>query len=221
MSNIYVFDECVHIPPWVTDHASFRRWFHSDEFPEQGRIGFLNGEVYLDMSREQLYSHNQVKTEITRVLAHIAKTEQSGNYFSDGVHLTNVAAELSANPDGVFVSESSFDSEQVRQIEGVRDGFVELEGSPDMVLEVVSNSSTVKDYETQRELYWQADISEYWLVDARGEGVEFEILRYTTRGYVAARKNSGWQKSAVFGKSFRLLRSTNKRGNPQFTLEVS
>ncbi|MFM9966578.1 MAG: Uma2 family endonuclease [Planctomycetaceae bacterium] len=213
-------DGSVCVPSWVRDHASFRRWFHSDEFPETGRISFLNGEVYVDMSREQLYSHNQMKTEITRVLAHIAVTEESGLYFSDGVHLTHVGAELSANPDGVFVNLTSFDDGRVREIEGARDGLVELEGSPDLVLEVVSPSSVVKDYEIQRDSYWRAGIREYWLIDVRGDGLHFEILRHTARGYVATRLLAGWQKSAVLGKSFRLTRATDKRGQPKFQLFV-
>jgi len=213
-------DGSVRVPSWVRDHASFRRWFHSDEFPETGRISFLNGEVYVDMSREQLYSHNQVKTEITRVLAQIAKAEQSGHYFSDGVHLTHVGAELSANPDGVFVNLATFDDGRVLEIEGAREGLVELEGLPDLVVEVVSKSSVVKDYETQRDLYWRAGIREYWLIDARGDELRFEILRHTARGYVATRSLAGWQKSGVLGKSFQLTRATDKRGQPDFTLFV-
>ena len=34
------------------------------------------------------------------------------------------------------------------------------------------------------------------------------------------RKQGGWLKSVVFGKSFRLTRRTDRSGNPQFTLEV-
>jgi len=52
---------------------------------------------------------------------------------------------------------------------------LELEGTPDMVLEVVSASSVVKDTETLLQLYWQAGIPEYWLVDARGEALEFTV----------------------------------------------
>ena len=56
------------------------------------------------MSKEQIYSHNQVKTEFARVLAGIAKQKRLGRYFSDGLFLTNLEADLSAKPDGTFVS---------------------------------------------------------------------------------------------------------------------
>jgi hypothetical protein len=49
------------------------------------------------------------------------------------------------------------------------------------------------------DLYWKARIREYWLLDARGERIEFQILRHIARGYVATRPSGGWRKSAVFG----------------------
>jgi Uma2 family endonuclease len=219
MSTIFLYDESVHIPSWVTDHAAFRRWHHSDEFPEYGRICFLNGEVYVDLSMEQIYSHVGVKTEICLVLAAIAKREQLGEYYGDGLMVSHGEAELSSKPDGTFVSNKAFRDGSVQLVEGREQGYVELEGSPDMVLEVVSDSSEEKDCELLRESYWKAGIREYWLVDARND-VNFQILRHTDRGYSSVRKSGGWLKSAVFGRSFRLIRTTNHLGHPEFTLEV-
>lgn len=108
----------------------------------------------------------------------------------------------------------------MKLIEGKEDGYVEHEGTPDMVLEVVSDSSVEKDNELLMDLYWKAGIREYWLVDARGERIEFQILRHTARGYVATRASGGWRKSAVFGKSFRLTRQLDDLGHPDFTLDV-
>ena len=90
----------------------------------------------------------------------------------------------------------------------------------DMALEVVSDSSVLKDTVTLRDLYAQAGIPEYWLVDVRGERVVFDIFRLTAKGYVATRKQGGWLKSAVFGKSFRLLQQTDNLGKPEYTLAV-
>jgi hypothetical protein len=43
----------VEIPSSVADLDSFRRWASSPGFPE-GRIGFLDGKVWGDMSQEEL-----------------------------------------------------------------------------------------------------------------------------------------------------------------------
>ena len=67
---------------------------------------------------------------------------------------------------------------------------------------------------------WKAGVREYWLVDARKELLQFDILRHTSRGYVATRKRDGWMKSAVFGKSFRLTQQPNGMGHPDYTLAV-
>ncbi|HEX7378125.1 MAG TPA: Uma2 family endonuclease [Pirellulales bacterium] len=86
-----------------------------------------------------------------------------GRYFPDGVFVTNDDADLASQPDGTFASHSGVESNRVRLVEGEKEGYLELTGSPDMVLEVVSASSLEKDTQTLSELYWQARITEYWL----------------------------------------------------------
>jgi Uma2 family endonuclease len=89
-----------------------------------------------------------------------------------------------------------------------------------MVLEVISNGSVRKDTVILRQAYWEAGVQEYWLVDARKQPLTFDILRHTAKGYVATRKQGGWLRSPVFGKSFRLTQGTDFLGQPSFTLEV-
>jgi Uma2 family endonuclease len=219
--NTFVIDsQFVHIPEWVKDLESFRRWADSDDFPENGRICYLNGEVWVDMSKEQLFSHNQIKAVFTAVLVNLLMSARVGRYFPDGAFLSNIDADLSAIPDGVFVSTKSLRAGRVRLVEGQHAGYVELEGTPDMVLEVISESSVAKDTQTLFELYWRAGIREYWLVDARGERLEFKIYRHGTKGYAATRKQAGWLRSAAFGKSFKLTRRTDALGHPDYRLAV-
>lgn len=220
MLTFVLESERIRIPSWVQDLKSFRRWAHSDDFPEKERICYLNGEVWVDMSKEQFYTHNQVKQEFNLVLGGLVKTGRLGRYIPDGMLLSNEQADLTSQPDGAFLSRQSQEEGRVILIEGKQEGYVEMLGAVDMALEVVSTSSVEKDTETLRDLYWKAGIPEYWLVDARGEELTFEILRYTDHGYVSTRKQGGWLKSAVFGKSFRLTRQNDELGNPEFTLEV-
>jgi Uma2 family endonuclease len=106
-------------------------------------------------------------------------------------------------------------------IEAAGDGYREVDGTPDMVLEIVSQTSVRKDTVDLRRLYWLAGIPEYWLVDARTESVQFDILKRGTRSYLSTRKApGGWLKSNVFGASFRLKRKMDQLGNPQFELEM-
>jgi Uma2 family endonuclease len=202
------------------DIESFRRWTDTDDFPERGRIWWLRGKVWIDMSREQVFTHILVKTRITVCLDQLVEEGQLGLFLGDGLLLSNFAADISGNPDATFISNDTFQSDRVRLIEGAKGGYVEIQGSPDMVLEVVSQSSVEKDTQVLRRAYWEAGVTEYWLVDARKEPLKFDILRHTARGYTASRKQDGWVKSAVFGKSFRLTQQADARGHPAYTLAV-
>lgn len=218
--RVIVDEVSVSIPSWVVDHASFRRWFYQPDFPEEGRVSFLNGEVIFDMSQEQIISHVRMKMVISRVLDALAIRQKLGVFYPDGLLISHLGAEVSNNPDGVFVSNAGFENKAVRLVEGAKEGYIELEGSPDMVLEVVSDSSVKKDYELLREAYWKAGVREYWLVDARGERLEFQILKRGGKGYSSVRAVGGWIKSAVFKKSFRLVATKNHLGQPDFELQV-
>jgi Uma2 family endonuclease len=196
----------VRIPPWVLDHQSFRRWATSDQFPDRGQYAFLNGEVWVDTSMER-FAHNQLKTRLAASLTQLTAVAESGHFLSDRMMLTNDEAGLSTEPDGMFVSHQTIRSGKARLERGAES--LEVVGTPDMVLEIISPSSRHKDTVVLRELYWLAGIPEYWLGEARGDQVSLEILKRGAKGYVSVRKRSGWLRSAVFGTSVQV---TSKQG---------
>jgi Uma2 family endonuclease len=216
----WLSEEPLWIPEWVVDLASFRRWYHSGDFPEEGRLDYIQGIVWVDMSMEQVFSHVQIKTAMTSVLFQLAEAGDLGLYLNDGLRLSNVGADLSVEPDGTFISNEGMEDANIQLIEGKEGGYTEVEGVPDMVLEIISTSSVSKDTKRLFEAYRDAGIKEYWLVDVRGEQLSFAIFRHTPRGYAATRKRDGWLKSLVFGKSFRLTRREDRFGHPRYTLEV-
>jgi len=95
-----------------------------------------------------------------------------------------------------------------------------IEGSPDWILEVLSQWSASQDLKVLRKVYHRAGIREYWIIDARGEEILFQILVRRRSGYVAVRGQDGWYKSEVFGHSFRLTRRRNRMGWWSYNLEV-
>jgi len=208
-------DHAVQIPKWVRDLSSFRRWAKSEEFPQQGQYAFLNGDLWIDPSMER-EGHNQVKTEITSVLNPLIKASRMGRFYADRMSLVNVNADLATEPDGMFLSYATLRDERARLER--RENSLEVVGSPDMVLEVVSRTSVQKDTVLLRDLYWRADIPEYWLIDPRRGDLVFDILRRGPKGYFPARKAGGWVKSFVFGKSFRLTRENDPIDLPIYSL---
>jgi Uma2 family endonuclease len=219
MSTIVLDDKILHLPAWGGDLESFCRWACSAEYPKQGWFSYLNGELWMDLSMEEM-NHNQLKGIFAIIVGHLVLTLSRGRYFHDRMRLTNGTANLATEPDGMFVSEESIRANRVVLVVGEGESPVRVEGTPDMVLEVVSPGSVDKDTVELRQLYWDAGIREYWLVDPLGSRLTFDILRHTPRGYVPTRKQGGWVKSAVFGKSFRLGQQTGEDGFPRYTLEV-
>ncbi len=209
--NDVVVDGLLHVPRQAHTLSGFRAWVLSDEFPEKLKVTFLNGEVYLDMSKEEIRTHALVKTEVTRVLANLIQELDLGDLYINGVLVTNIEAKVSNNPDAVAVFWPSLESGQVRYLSR-NNREMEIVGTPDWVLEIVSDSSVVKDTQQLRQTYHQAGIREYWLIDARGPAISFQVLHWRQKGYAAAINQDGWVRSRVFGRLFRLRRQTDRRG---------
>jgi Uma2 family endonuclease len=216
-------DFAFRIPSSANTPEGFTEWAISDDFPEFGRIAFLQHEIFIDMSPEEVQKHGFIKKEITRVIDTFVRAERLGICFADGTLLRNNEAGLSTEPDALFVSGESLEAGRVefRRRRGHDDEYTHLIGTPDWVLETVSRSSGRKDKRVLRELYHRAGIAEYWLIDALGEQVDFQILVHEPEGYAAAPMHDGWSFSPVFGRSFRLLRRQNEWGHWEYTLDVS
>jgi Uma2 family endonuclease len=205
--------------PLITHLDAFLAWRESEQCPQRGRFAWLAGTFWVDLMTEQLYSHNQLKAALAAVLYSWAVASGKGRFFADGVDFANTQANVATVPDGVYVSHASFDAGQVREIPNRQgDGVIRLEGTPDMVLEVVSDSSEEKDEVRLPVLYHAAGIGEFWRVNARHE-LRFAILRRTEAGYQPCPTPDGWQRSAVFEADFALSQSTDRRGQPIYTLE--
>jgi Uma2 family endonuclease len=182
---------------------------------------FVGGELIIDMSPEYFETHNLIKTEITAVIYGLVKARRSGQVFSDRYFFSNPAAGVSTEPDAMFANSSSLRDGRCRVVRSSQPGIgEELVGSPDWVLEILSPSSRRKDTKLLRDAYFQAGIPEYWLVDALGEEVDFQILVPEANGYVAVEAKAGWLASPTFRSAFRLTREPGDDGFWQYTLHV-
>lgn len=220
--HIELDESSVELPTSALTFKGFQEWALNDNFPKEGQISFLDQEVVLDMSPEELATHNPVKTEVTSVVSFLNKALDKGKLFSDRTLLSNEEAGLLAEPDAVFATWESLESGRVRLQPRRRrpDQFTQLVGSPDWVLEVVSDASVSKDTRKLRLLYHRAGIREYWLIDARGERIVFTVLTWRRTAYVAVAHHDGWVRSKVFGARFRLRRERDRLGLWLYTLDV-
>ena len=209
------------VPSSAHTLAGFREWALSEDFPDRGQMTFAGGELIIDMSPELFETHNLIKTEITAVVYGLVKARRSGHVFSDRFLFSNSAAGVSTEPDAMFVAFATHRSGRCQLLRASRPGVgEELVGSPDWVLEILSPSSRRKDTKLLREAYFKAGISEYWLVDALGEEINFQVLVSGADGYVAVEAQDDWMASPTFGCSFRLSREKDEDGFWQYTLHV-
>jgi Uma2 family endonuclease len=220
--TVVLFEREVVVPASAESLDGFRAWALSDDFPQRGRFSYLDGEVYIDMSPEELETHNKIKVEIGRVLPNVTKKNNLGQFYADRALLTNVAANLSTEPDALFATWETLKSKRLRMVPRKKneEQSLELEGAPDWVLEIVSDSSVRKDTKLLRKGYFLAGVSEYWLIDARGGEIDFQMLVRGATDFEAVAEQKGWLASPLFKRRFRLTRQRDPLSLWGYTLEV-
>jgi Uma2 family endonuclease len=203
--------------------AAFRTWTHSGRFPEEGRIDYLDGEVNVDWAPEDLQTHGTPKAALAAELFALVARRRRGYVFVDRTRVTSTAAGLSAEPDLVVVLFSSLDAGRVRQVPAARSApgrFIELEGAPDLVVEIVSDSSEHKDTERLPAQYARAGIPELWLLDARGGELRFDLQTLVDGAYRRATADAaGWAASPVLGMRCRITREPAPHAGWLYALE--
>jgi Uma2 family endonuclease len=225
MSAVVIEDQ-LEIPLGIRNLRDFRKWMRSPEFPERGRIDYIDGDIEVEMSPEQFFSHSGPKTEIIRALANWNHRQlQRGYLATDSMRFVNRSAELSCEPDIIYVSYDSLKSGRVRLIPQKKDDpdrCLELEGAVDLVVEILSDSSIAKDTRRLPVAYFAAGVLEYWLVDARDDrDLVHRIYRRGKTRFQRVRPDAdGFQKSGVFKQSFQLTRERSDLGLWQFQLQM-
>lgn len=222
MATSVIFEDSLEVP-MIGSLAEFRRWALSDNFPQRGRIDYLDGHIEVDMSPEDIYCHGVLKTEIILGLAAWNKRVRKGLLLSDCSRISCPDAGLSAEPDILLVSHQSIADGRVTLVPKAtaEEGrYVELEGSADLVVEIVSDSSVRKDTVRLPTAYYRAGVDEFWLIDARGDDLFFQIQRRGPSGFVPSEVDAeGFQRSLVMGCRFRLRRQHDETGNWDYDLE--
>ncbi len=213
------------IPTSACTFDGFRRWALSDEFPRGGRLSYIGDAIFLDMSPESFEEQGAIKTEVCRVLAQLVRDRELGYLRIDRTLISNKAARLSSEPDGVFVSSATLRSGRVKLVPEIGRATCskELVGSVDWVMEIVSRASRTKDAQVLRDIYFSAGIPEYWLIDPLvedDEPINFKILVAGPAGYLEVEPQEGWMASPTFQRLFQLNRKRDADDFWQYTLDA-
>ena len=222
MATSVIIEDEIEIPMDIRSLHEFRRWALSDEFPDRGRIDFVAGKIEVDMSPEDLFCHGKLKGLIYATLFQRTEGQNLGHLFVDRTRVSVPAAVFSVEPDIVFISHESLDTGRVRLVPksgGEPGRYVEVEGAPDLIVEIVSDSSVTKDTQRLPAAYALAGVPEFWLADARREPVVFRIHHLVEGTYGLAEADAeGYVRSNVFDCRFRLDATRDARGHWKFGL---
>ncbi len=209
------------VPAAARSLSGFREWALSESFPERGQITYSPQELIIDMSPELFETYNFIKMDVGAALNTLVENRKLGRFFADRALFSNELASISTEPDGMFVSGKSLRSERCKLVESKRPGAnIEIVGSPDLVLEIVSPTSIKKDKEILREGYFRAGVGEYWIINALGDELEFQILVPETDGFVDVTEQQDGLASPTFGCSFRLTGAKDDDGFMHYTLHI-
>jgi Uma2 family endonuclease len=214
----------VEIPSGISTLEEFRRWVHSEGFPERGRFDWVSGRLEVDLSPEDLNTHGSPKTAIAIRLGGIFVDGELGAVYIDKARLSSPLADLSAEPDILVLLFKTLEEGRARLVpksSGEPGRFVEIEGAADLVVECVSDLSKDKDKKRLPKTYHAAGVREYWIVDARGANVELRVLVYSPKGYVPSPMDAeGYTASPVLEARVKLVVLRRAAGLTLFRLEV-
>jgi Uma2 family endonuclease len=212
----------VRIPGDAGTLTGFREWLQSDDCPERGLVALINGNILIDMSPVELETHSKVIGAIFSVVSTLVEEADLGECHGDGVSISNSRAKLSTVPDSSFIKWSTWESGRAQLVPRRRrpGQFIEIHGTPDWVLEVVSDWSVQKDTVELPIQYHRAGIPEFWLIDARGGEIDFQILVRRPKKYKRSEVRGDWSFSPTFDRWFRLVRRPNRAGRWSYQLEL-
>jgi Uma2 family endonuclease len=147
------------------------------------KADLIGGVIY--MASPDNMDANDLFVWLLRLLADIVEIKDLGKVNgSRAAYRVNQAN--SPEPDVAFIRRGRTNL--------VRRGFVN--GPPDLAIEIVSPDSVERDYETKRDLYQDAGVQEYWIVDEVEHKVT--LLRLAANGkYREVRSRRGELHSRV------------------------
>ena len=130
------------------------------EFPDDGkRHEIIEGDHY--MTPAPRTKHQSVSVNLSSVMAPFARRHKLGKVLTAPCDVI-LSDENVVQPDLLFVSTA-------------RAGIVtdlNIQGAPDLLVEILSESSRKKDEVIKRKLYERFGVQEYWIVDPELETVK-------------------------------------------------
>jgi len=168
-----------------SDMALDALWTWEDlwDIPEDGNLyEIIDGELYV--MAPPIPVHQEILTRSFRAFDRAAEFHGAGK-----VYVAPIGVKLSerdiVEPDLIFIARERL-SIILQKV---------VDGAPDIVLEIFSPSTRLKDVNSKAVLYARSGVREYWQIDPRHRSVV--VLSLTNGAYVPTPIEDGVARSAV------------------------
>ena len=150
----------------VKERPKGKVWTYEDylKLTDDKRYELINGRLY-EMPAPG-FEHQKASIKLASLLLRFAEEKGKGQVLAAPFDVI-LSETVVVQPDILFIS-----NENLKNIKGGR-----LFGSPDLVVEIVSPTSYVRDRYEKFVLYERYGVKEYWLVYPEHEVVEVWCLR--------------------------------------------
>lgn len=155
--------------------------FNYDDYlllPEDKRYEILDGDLF--MVPAPGIKHQRLSIALSAVL--LKKLSRFGTVLAAPCDVLFSREDI-VQPDILFVR---------KERSGII-GDLNIQGSPDLVVEILSPGTRQRDLEAKRKIYSKFGVSEYWIVDPEAETIE--VLVWSEIGYIT---------SGIYNKSGRI-----------------
>ena len=126
------------------------------------RYEVIDGEMFL-MSPSPTPEHQRIVLNLSLQLAPFVREHQLGELFVAPLDVLITRAPLQTRQPDVF-----FVSNPRRAIIGPQ----QIEGGPDLIVEILSPSNTRAEMEAKLHDYWMIDVQECWLISPEARTIE-------------------------------------------------
>jgi len=120
--------------------------------PDNGNFELLNGQIYFIASPKP--SHQRISLRLSYFLAACVIPNNLGEIFTTPMDVVFTEYDT-FQPDLLFITK-----ERLNII-----GENKIEGSPDLVVEILSPSNDANEMSYKRHIYESKDVKEYWLIN--------------------------------------------------------
>ncbi len=146
-----------------------RKYTYEDylKTPEDERYELIEGELL--MTPSPITRHQRISRKIEFILEKFVTKNDRGEVF-DAPYDVYLDDENVVQPDILFISK-----ERLNII-----GEKNIQGAPDLVIEIISENTAYRDFVQKKRLYARFGVREYWVVIPGEEMVEIYILKDNT-----------------------------------------